>query len=221
MFLASIFLAFFATLTLGAPSDSINNDSEPFHLYPENNGGRIVGGQVTSIEVIDYIGSLLRNGNHNCGVCIISEAYTLSAAHCVNNVAPASLAVRVGSSFRSSGGTVIGVMRSIVHPSYVPSTIDFDYAILMLSSKLTFGIGIQPISLPHPGEKIADDTYTWTSGWGNTLNPNESNEILRKVDIPIVNREKCRLAYASRNAVTERMICAGYYYDGGKDACQG
>lgn len=110
----------------------------------------------------------------------------------------------------------MGVSRILVHPEYAISTIDFDYAILTLSTKLEFGIGIQPISLPLVGEEIADETYTWTSGWGNTLNINHSSEILRTVDIPIVNREICRRAYETRNPVTERMICAGYYYDGGK-----
>jgi secreted trypsin-like serine protease len=115
----------------------------------------------------------------------------------------------------------VDVLRVISHPSYVPSTIDYDYAILALATRLIFGTGINAISLPLPDETIEDNTYTWTSGWGRTMVADESNEQLRKVDIPIVNRERCRLAYETRNVVTERMICAGYYYDGGKDACQG
>lgn len=78
MFLVSILLAFYASSILAAPSNSIENASEPFHLYPENNHGRIVGGEETSIEVVDYIGSLLRNGGHSCGVCIVSEWYVLT-----------------------------------------------------------------------------------------------------------------------------------------------
>lgn len=222
MFLASILLAL-ALSTSAAPSTSDNNPFEPFDLYPENNGGRIVGGHETSIEEVNYIGALLRNGHHNCGVCIISEGYTLTAAHCVSSSTPASLGVRVGSSFRTArpGDIVVGVMRIIMHPRYNQATIDYDYAILKLTTKLQLKSTVQPISLPRISEKIADGEGVWTSGWGSTHNANQSNEILRTVKIEIINREKCRSAYASRIPVTERMICAGDYYNGGRDACQG
>ena len=52
---------------------------------------------------------------------------------------------------------------------------------------------------------------------GDTQNPNESNEVLRGVILPIVNQEYCNNLYNGR--ITDQMICAGFD-EGGKDSCQ-
>lgn len=54
---------------------------------------------------------------------------------------------------------------------------------------------------------------------GVTQNPNESTDILRKVNVPIVNQEKCMEFYPAEK-ITPSMICAGFE-SGGKDSCQG
>lgn len=40
-------------------------------------------------------------------------------------------------------------------------------------------------------------------------------------EVPLVNQRKCQDAYSSFSPITPRMICAGFYAEGGKDACQG
>lgn len=42
-----------------------------------------------------------------------------------------------------------------------------------------------------------------------------------KVTLPIVSREMCRRSYNYMSVITDRMICAGYIRQGGKDSCQG
>ena len=44
---------------------------------------------------------------------------------------------------------------------------------------------------------------------------------LREVLVPIVDRKLCESAYKNINPITSRMICAGRFSEGGKDACQG
>lgn len=39
--------------------------------------------------------------------------------------------------------------------------------------------------------------------------------------MPTVNQELCYEAYSDFGGVTDRMICAGFVEDGGRDACQG
>lgn len=46
--------------------------------------GRIVGGEPTFIEEYPYQASLLLNSYHRCGAAIISELFSLTAAHCTN-----------------------------------------------------------------------------------------------------------------------------------------
>lgn len=47
------------------------------------------------------------------------------------------------------------------------------------------------------------------------------SSILRRVTIPIVDREICNASYNPARIITERMICAGDLLHGGKDSCQG
>lgn len=80
---------------------------------------------------------------------------------------------------------------------------------------------MQPISLPDQGEEYADDTLSLVTGWGNTQSIDEPRDRLRAVVVPLVNQEICSEAYSMFGGVTDRMICAGFLEDGGKDACQG
>lgn len=50
------------------------------------------------------------------------------------------------------------------------------------------------------------------------MNPNEPRNILRAVNLPIVNQDYCNSQYGGR--ITPQMICAGFQ-EGGKDTCFG
>jgi trypsin len=190
----------------------------PFtHLHSSD---RIVGGNATNIEDIPYIASLHFGGIHSCGCIILTNDYVLTAAHCTSNVHPAQLLIRFGSSFHNQYGTVRSVRAIHEHPNYSPRNLDFDFSILRLQSPVLFSNSIRPILLPNLHEEFEDGLAVVTSGWGLTHNVNETRRQLRKVEVPIFNQRQCEIAYSSVNAVTERMICAGYE-EGGKDACQG
>lgn len=51
---------------------------------------------------------------------------------------------------------------------------------------------------------------------GATQNPNESEEVLRVINIPIISQARCNM----QTALTPRMICAGEP-EGGRDSCSG
>lgn len=80
---------------------------------------------------------------------------------------------------------------------------------------------MQPIRLPKKNQKYLDDTPSIVTGWGNTQNIDESRDRLRAAIVPIVNQDICSKAYSDFGGVTDRMICAGFLLEGGKDACQG
>lgn len=112
----------------------------------------------------------------------------------------------------------MSVKRVVIHERWSFRTIDFDYSLLELSEPVTFSEQVQPIELPSVDEVILDESACQVSGWGNTKNSSESNEVLREATVPIVNQAKCNKTY--NNRITPRMICAGYD-EGGKDSCQG
>ena len=67
-----------------------------------------------------------------------------------------------------------------------------------------------------------DSTYEGRSaklaGWGTLEEGGKPACILRMVDVPIINHEKCASQYPD-GMVTANMMCAGYD-EGLKDSCQ-
>ncbi len=111
--------------------------------------------------------------------------------------------------------------RIVQHPEFSFYTIDYDFSLLELESNLKFDNTIEPIQLPEQDQEYPDDTPSIVTGWGNTQAVDESRDRLRAAVVPIVNQEVCSRAYSDFGGVTDRMICAGFLEEGGKDACQG
>lgn len=72
------------------------------------------------------------------------------------------------------GGSPVkmGLKRTVLHPQYNPSILDFDVAILELSGRLVFNKYIQPICLPLAIQKFPVGRKCMISGWGNTQEGN-------------------------------------------------
>lgn len=72
------------------------------------------------------------------------------------------------------GGSPVkmGLKRTVLHPQYNPSILDFDVAILELSGPLVFNKYIQPVCLPLAIQKFPVGRKCVISGWGNTQEGN-------------------------------------------------
>lgn len=107
----------------------------------------------------------------------------------------------------------------INHPQYSDNAFDYDIAVLELSSDLTFGPSVAPISLPKTNDSWLANTEALVTGWGFTSeNSPKNSNTLQGVVIEIVDKETCQKAYGTA-LITDNMICAGVS-EGGKDACQ-
>lgn len=185
--------------------------------------GRIVGGFEMDIKEAPYQVSLKLRGSHFCGGSIISQKWILTAAHCTAAFGNAASRIKVymGASSNKRGGSEHEVKTVVQHKRYNNRNIDFDFALLELAQAVTFTDSVQAVALPGFGELTADGVNCLVSGWGNTQNSSLSHELLRGAYVPIVNQQICNAAYREYSGVTPRMICAGFYEEGGKDACQG
>ena len=75
--------------------------------------------------------------------------------------------VRVGTSFRASGGELFNVSEIIQHPKYNSWNIDYDFSLLRLETELKFSDSVQPIKIPCLGENFPDGTIVCKFITGN------------------------------------------------------
>jgi len=111
----------------------------------------------------------------------------------------------------------IDVKRFIVHPRFSPYTMDNDIALIELATNVT---NVSPIAYDTM-HSLTSGTQTKVAGWGNmsTVNDIYPND-LRAALIPIVDFNQCNASNAYDSALTQNMICAGYFVSN-RDSCQG
>uniref|UniRef100_A0A182N994 Phenoloxidase-activating factor 2 n=1 Tax=Anopheles dirus TaxID=7168 RepID=A0A182N994_9DIPT len=167
-----------------------------------------------------------------CGGTLIDNLYIITAAHCVKTYNGFDLRVRLGEwdvnhdveFYPYIERDVISVQ---VHPEYYAGTLDNDLAILKMDRPvdLTSAPHIAPACLP---DKFTDFSgqRCWTTGWGKDAfgDYGKYQNILKEVDVPIVNHFQCqnqlrqtRLGYSYN--LNQGFLCAGG--EEGKDACKG
>lgn len=187
---------------------------------PNPQGQEIVGGELASAGDFPFIVSLQRSGSHFCGGSLVNANTVVTAAHCSVGQSASSVTVRAGSLKRNSGGTLVGVSRIIVNPSYQSSSYNNDVAIWKLSTSIPTSSTIGYATLAAAGSDPAGGSSAQTAGWGTTTSGGSSLPVdLRKVTVPIVSRSTCQSNYGT-SSVTTSMVCAGLAA-GGKDSCQG
>lgn len=182
--------------------------------------GRIVGGEDTTIQQYPWQISMLFFGSHRCGGSIVSPTKIVTAAHCIRGTTTRFVDVRAGSTFRTSGGTTVPVSRMLEHEQYnSPVSLNNDIGLLFLTEALAYGDGVQPVALPQQGQWIAAGTISQVTGWGALSQGGSAPNILQVVHVPIVDDNLCRSAVSG--VISETMICAGNFEQGGLDSCQG
>ncbi|KAL0850891.1 hypothetical protein ABMA28_006800 [Loxostege sticticalis] len=192
--------------------------------------GRIIGGSLTTINQYPEMVQVLQNHGtnfmHVCGSSILNNRAILSAAHCTalghSDMPTNSVRIRYGSSFRSSGGTVLTINRIINHPNYNPSTMDNDISILWVNGNIPVTATSRPARIAGSRYYPADNQVVWAAGWGFTIydDMNSMSEQLRHVQIWTVNQDICRQRYLSTPMrITDNMLCSGVLDVGGRDQC--
>merc|ERR1712066_233803 len=154
-----------------------------------------------------------------CGGTLLSSDTVLTAAHCKHDVNAFRVSLGDHDITRSDGEQFISPSQWISHPSYNRANQNYDFAIVKLSSPVTFTGSVLPACLPSAANNYDAVTATVT-GWGTLSSGGSQPNLLQKVDVNTMTNSACTsssTAYGSGD-VSQAMICAA---SPGRDSCQG
>lgn len=205
-------------------------------IMSENEIPRIVNGDITDYRNFPFFGILYFNNSFTCGCSFIGGRMNavITAAHCVHRRNQKLFSVSFMQPGMSSPGLNYAVRRVIVHPRYNPKKIDYDIAILYLSSApnpIITPLAVPPINigvvLTNPGTPVSVLGYGETYlARGGAKRDKDISELLRIANLSIISNAPSIYNKWSPNLLTNRMILATNEVDinnpdDNKDSCRG
>ena len=162
-----------------------------------------------------------------CGGSILSEYWTITAAHCIPYAADQGF-VTAGAhklwgdpSDINMAGKNYTVKEIINHPDWNRYKRNNDVALMRTKERIAFSDYVQPICIPEQDICFNEGTTCVVSGWGYTEETGPISDTLQEVAVKIIDFETCSHATMYNTMVYEdTQICAGYI-DGQKDSCAG
>ncbi|KAK7068051.1 hypothetical protein SK128_008055 [Halocaridina rubra] len=193
---------------------------------------RIVGGSEVEPGSLPYMVAILFNNTENggavyfhCGGAIISNHHVLTAGHCIQGWSAYHFLVVAGAHdlfFPAATQVTHEVVEVSVQDLFywedgtaIPVN---DVALLRVAEPFVFGDGIGPISVTQQDQEPAPLTPCTVAGWGSIVPGGPLSNVLRSVEVAVVEQQYCIESYQSR--IKDTMLCAGYP-TGQQDACQG
>ncbi|CAB0030630.1 unnamed protein product [Trichogramma brassicae] len=108
---------------------------------------------------------------HKCGAALLNENWAITAAHCVQNVLPSDLLLRIGEHDLGNEDEPYNFQERRVqivasHPNFDPRTFEFDLALMRFYEPvLPFQPNVLPICIPDDDEDYVGQT-AYVTGWG-------------------------------------------------------
>ncbi|XP_014276587.1 serine proteinase stubble [Halyomorpha halys] len=197
-------------------------------LFPES---RVVGGDKSTFGKWPWQISLRQWRTstylHKCGAALLNENWAITAAHCVENVPPSDLLLRLGEHDLSVEDEPYGYQERRVqivasHPQFDPRTFEYDLALLRFYEPVSFQPNIIPICVPEDDINFVGST-AYVTGWGRLYEDGPLPSVLQEVSVPVINNSLCETMYRAAGYIEhipDIFICAGWK-KGGFDSCEG
>ncbi|NXI43363.1 TMPS9 protease, partial [Galbula dea] len=182
---------------------------------------KIVGGSIAARGEWPWQVSLwLQRKEHKCGAVLIADRWLLSAAHCFDIYSdPKMWMAFLGTPFLSgTDGKMKKIFRIYKHPFYNAYSLDYDVALLELTTPVTFSSTIKPVCLPDYSHILHEGARCFITGWGSTKKGGLMSKHLQKAEVKLMGDQACKTFYPAQ--ISSRMLCAGLP-QGTVDSCSG
>ncbi|CAH1731834.1 serine proteinase stubble-like [Aphis gossypii] len=226
-------------LTQSTSTDSIEAGNAPLNMsnYKDVCGrrlfptARIVGGEKVSFGKWPWQISLRQWRTstylHKCGAALFNENWAVTAAHCVENVPPSDLLLRLGEHDLSVEEEPYGYEERRIqivasHPQFDPRTFEYDLALLRFYEPVKFQPNIIPVCVPEDDSNFVGSS-AYVTGWGRLYEDGPLPSVLQEVTVPVINNSVCETMYRAAGYIEhipDIFICAGWK-KGGFDSCEG
>lgn len=168
----------------------------------------IVGGGPADYSKWQFTVALLRNGRFACGGTVIAPTKVLTAAHCIERIAPTRLSIIANRPQVDAKGTgeVIGVTAAVAHPDYA-ETRRHDMSVVTLAQATTAPV----VTLASPDENNLGTpvgALLRVAGWG-AKNPFgvKLARFIKETTEKVRTTRRCRHVYGKFEFAPISMIC--------------
>ena len=84
------------------------------------------------------------------------------------------------------------------HPKYNHDNADYDFAILFLSSPLTFSSTIAAVCLPASTQSLYTGQVATVTGWGLTSSGGSPASTLQEAEVTVISNQECNDHYPGK-----------------------
>ena len=90
------------------------------------------------------------------------------------------------------------IMKIITHPKYNYYNAHYDFAILFLSSPLTFSSTIGAVCLPASTQSLYTGQVATVTGWGLTSSGGSPASTLQEAEVEVISNQACSDHYPGK-----------------------
>ncbi|TKS73369.1 Hepatocyte growth factor Hepatopoietin-A [Collichthys lucidus] len=170
---------------------------------------RIVGGDPV-VSDGSWMVSIQKGGTHWCGGSLIRDEWVLTDRQCFSSCVPDLSEYRVwlGVSDIQEGSPDFSMRQEVSITHVICGPEGSSLALIRLSKPALPADNVHTIQLPVDGCSIPEGRLCKMYGWGETKGTGH-DDVLKAVDLPIVNNERCREMHRGNLHITNTKICAG------------
>ncbi|KAK9511019.1 hypothetical protein O3M35_005669 [Rhynocoris fuscipes] len=188
------------------------------------NQARIIGGEITEPNEFPFMAGIRTETSPFvfCGGVIISAFHVLTAAHCTDSRPNERLKVVVGdhdvyNPSDNSHAVELSVKKVIGHELFdKKGEMENDIAILV-TEKMAFNSFVTPVCFPNENVNLVGQRVK-VLGWGKISPNGPYSEVLRKVNLQVVDLEECDEYFNAIDMNSYSQICTKTPQ---ADSCQG